>query len=607
LPCLVLVLLYPVAALLAGQDISWDQRNYHLYSSLSLIGNSFSSDILPSGVQTFGNPLASLSSAFILRVSAISSPASAAATLALLQGASPMLLYAIGLLLFENNRLLAFFAALIGGTGAFALSEAGNTMADLTISMLPLGSLYLLLLSGSFDDKRRIFSYIALAAGLAGAACGLKLTFIFFLPVSMLALAASIFQSSIDHSLYYLLRVYSRAAIIATAAFCLGGLLFASPMLYHSTLNTGSPIFPYANQIFQSPYHKPINWSDARFKSTSLQDIIIAPIYEFSDSYFPPYNPKRGLSTRRSEPVYRDVRPLLWAIASLTTSFLYIRRIYEWFDTSVKLDDDRFLFEKLTINLGTLLSYGIFLYATGIGRYSIPIQMLFGFVIVFAIQELSPILSGLVVNTVPKGEVSAMKAAAEEYGRKYKTLRPYNSRYILLALTLLTTLIFSVQLTPSWGRAPFEKHWSTVSSENQPSKSQLSNEKIFLPSNAPIVMLNKGYAWIRGALTTENPLYLWDLRQEIEEERVRAKILQSVLGSQYGHFFVLVQAKSNLDADKQVNLYLAQIKSLAKFKVQGCTGFKSFASDKFQICNVVADPFLSKSSLNEMLGHGRLD
>lgn len=65
--------------------------------------------------------------------------------------------------------------------------------------------------------------------------------------------------------------------------FCLIIIFFVTflPYLIDNILQTGSPIFPYYNNIFNSKYFADINWQDGAFGYKNLKELIIWPLYTF--------------------------------------------------------------------------------------------------------------------------------------------------------------------------------------------------------------------------------------------------------------------------------------------------------------------------------------
>lgn len=81
--------------------------------------------------------------------------------LALLQGLALVVVYGIGLHLLQGDRPLAFLSALMGGTAPLVLSEAGNTMADLTLALLSVSSLALALGAAAGPGSASVLAALA--------------------------------------------------------------------------------------------------------------------------------------------------------------------------------------------------------------------------------------------------------------------------------------------------------------------------------------------------------------------------------------------------------------------------------------------------------------
>ena len=545
--------LYPAFSWMHCQDANYDARNYHLYASLAFLANDYGSDLLPGGTQTFLNPLASLPAAGLYYASQWLGPLWPTLLFSLLQGLVLVLVYLIGLRLLSGDRPLAFMASLLGGTAPLVLSEAGNTMADLTLSLLSTGSVALLLMAldgqPTFLPKRWL---LVLSAGLAGAAVGMKLSFVFILPLLLVLLVSGSLSSGRVRSSFGILR--SNLAL-TVFPFLLSLLLFLLPQLIHSSLNTGSPLFPLFNRHFRSPLHEDVNSSDDRFLTDSLGEFFMAPLFDFTDSFHGPFKPSIGLLTHRSEVPFRDLRSLLFVLASMV-----ILALEFW----------RSLLPRLQLYwvLGLLLSSFLWLSTSGIGRYSIPLQLLQGLVIAMACRDL--------VSCWP-------------------LLRPRQSSFLLMAGILSLALV--TQITPSWGRTSFERHWSLVRGSFMPTPVvPFSHGHLNFPAGVPLLLLERPVGWIKvHTLSSHNPLLNWApgiANRSVGHSKlplVQARIQAKLLASGFDHFFVLALSTDLAVVDQHLHAFLSEAPQLlrAGFRPGTCSSYQAVSDmPDFSICTV---------------------
>ncbi|MEX1315806.1 MAG: hypothetical protein AB1Z22_01615 [Synechococcaceae cyanobacterium] len=547
-----LLALFPAFSAISGQDVNYDARNYHLYSSLTFLANDYGSDLLPGGTQTFLNPLASLPAAWLYTGSMIIGPLLPTLLLSLLQGFALVGIYAIGLLLLAGDRPLAFLAALLGGSAPLVLSEAGNTMADLTLSLLSVSSLWCALraVSGPGGPTQRRW-LLALAAGLLGAAVGMKLTFVITMP---LLAAVLLLGPPPSQGLRQALHRIPQATGLVLLPFLLSISLFASPQLIHSSLNTGSPIFPLFNNHFRSPLHEDVHPSEGRFQPDSWPAFLLAPLFDFTDSFFPPFDPQQDLQTRRSEVRFRDLRPLLWALSSLALLSLPALR-------------HRLGRLQAALVLGLASSYVFWLALSGIGRYAIPLQLLQGLVIALLCRQLT---AGL---ALPR--------------------RPWLPS-LLLAAALVCSL--ASQIIPSWGRTGFESHWTTISSASAPALVPLRDGRLQFPADVPVVLLDRPIGWVKShTLASGNPLLNWDpgiAPASVGHSKlpmVHRGLQQRLLDSGVSSFLVLVIPRGDALPAERLRTFLAEapLITAAGFEAGPCSHYQTGSGvEDFSLCSV---------------------
>ena len=259
-------LLYAAVGQLLGQDVNWDLQNYHYFDPYWVLVNHMR-DVTPAQLQTYMNPL--LDVPFYFAAQHLS-PRLIGALLAVIQGTSFPLLYLINRH-FTKSRLMALGLAGLGMFTAGTLSEVGTVFGDTLLAPLFLAAILLGLHSldaGRSDPGKRIGSVALIVSGcaIAGVAAGLKLS---ELPIAVgIAAAFPLVSGTFTE------RV--QKATWAGAALILGCLLSYGWWGYELATRYGSPILPYMNQIFHSPYAPPVSNNGAA--ATGIVDLLFFPI-----------------------------------------------------------------------------------------------------------------------------------------------------------------------------------------------------------------------------------------------------------------------------------------------------------------------------------------
>jgi hypothetical protein len=250
-----------------GVDVNWDLRNYHYFNGYSLVHWRYDTDIAPQGHEWFLNPI--LCAFFYLLLSSVPFPADAWILAALQLSSLPILV----LICREIDRELGHEVSSPAGWLALCLclaapiwwSELGTTFySSTTAPLVLLGLLFGLRgvrMASSAPPARILF---ALAGGAIGLACGLKLTNAPFAVSLLLALAIVLFP-------------LGAGIAVRRLSSYVGGLVagFAPTSWWNVFLfwRWGSPLFPYYNSIFRSPYYPAVNFRDLRFEFHSLPEL----------------------------------------------------------------------------------------------------------------------------------------------------------------------------------------------------------------------------------------------------------------------------------------------------------------------------------------------
>lgn len=252
LPLLVLALL--------GVDRNWDLRNYHLYNPHAWLSGRYAVDVAPAQLQSWHNPMLDVPLYLLVR-------AGAPTPLVALWLALP-LIGALACLLLLYRRLAGATAGIAGAvavavlavTGAGAVIANGASFNDAYVALAMLAALCLV------TGERPGPGAWVLAGLIAGAMAGLKLTAaVYCIGLAAAALAAPGW----------------RAAPVRLLALAVGGLVgFAltfGAWGWTQWQAHANPVFPYFNQVFQSPDALPLPWADTRFRPEGLGQALAIP------------------------------------------------------------------------------------------------------------------------------------------------------------------------------------------------------------------------------------------------------------------------------------------------------------------------------------------
>lgn len=394
-----------ITALILGKDANWDLKNYHYYNGYAFLTGRLDYDIAPAQIQTYLNPLFDV---FVyLGIKYL--PAKVFGfVLGAMQGVGIWLVYLLSRFVtrgypVKSSMLIAILAAFAAFSGAGWFSEIGNTMGDNIVSIFVLSALLLTVSCPSpitLSNGKRIL----IGAGfLLGFCTGLKLV-------------AAVYFVGFFISLIFLMdkRQIVVQYVVLSASFAVGMAASIGFWMVKLWEKFQSPLFPFYNKIFHSPYFEHSNFADGRFLPKTLWQKIFYPFFFAKDPQLV------------SEIVFRDFRlPVLYVVISL---FLL------WSLTIVLLFRKELLKDLINDNRKTyfLVSFAIISYfgwqmMFSVYRYVITLELLTPVVVIAVLtsimknQKLSGWLSTcilffLIVTVIPMN-----------WGR-----RPWGNSYISL-------------------------------------------------------------------------------------------------------------------------------------------------------------------------------
>jgi hypothetical protein len=339
-----------------GQDISWDLRNYHYYAGFAFLHKPLDYDFAPAQVQSFFNPLQHVLSYLLLTWL----PAKLVAiVLGAVQGLNFYLVFQISqhLLLLRLSKgpryILSLCNAAAGFYGTANVIELGTTMGDNLYSILILTAILLILrhlISGRAEDSRKTLA-LGLAGCLLGFAFALKLTAVVY--ISAIGLILAVLLPLTGTRFRILMVLYAGLACGFAAGYGIWGA--------HLYRQYKSPVYPYLNNIFRSPYYDLDNTMDARFKPRNREEVLFYPFF---------FTVKNGLI---NEMPFREVRFALCYIAvfGVTATLLF-----RWFRAGTWTSGSPDLVLLVFLTALFAVSYAVWQYLFSILRYLIVLELL---------------------------------------------------------------------------------------------------------------------------------------------------------------------------------------------------------------------------------------
>lgn len=383
-----------------GQDINWDQQNYHLYSIYAILHGKMSENIIPSQLQTWTNPFGNVIQYFIVMTF---HPLIASIILAAISSISVSLIYFITKTMIDNcnnnstknSVFISILSAICAFFSPLFISEIGTTFSDY------LGNIFILLSILLVWKKGFSIASYFFAGALLGVAMDIKLTNAIFVFGWVAAIIAVETKNAIRP------LVASGAGAVATYL-PIGGAW--NIYVYHLFKN---PLFPLYNHVFKSDSYPALSMLDQRFKPKSFAEAL---------EYFP----KWALGEHPTNELYfRDSRFLI-ALIVVVLSAPCMAAFY----CNRKEHTSGFVFEKkrsLFILAFSILSFIAWLNLFGIERYAILLEQLAPIVILISLSLLCA-----------------------------------SQRTFVSAAVMSVALIVGTTSPPSWGRAKFAGDWGAV-------------------------------------------------------------------------------------------------------------------------------------------------
>lgn len=380
-------------AWLQGQDANWDLLNYHFYNAYMWLDGRIARDVHVAGVQSFLNPLPDLPFYAAARLGI--PPRVFFLALAAVQGAGLFMVHRIAILAVPgvSTPVAAVVGTLAGVTAAFGagfLTEVGNTMHDSTLGVLVLAALWLVLAQWRPAEGPSA-RMIVVAGALAGTALGMKLTF----GPQCLGLAVAVLSLP-GRAMTRLTRAAAFSVACATAAAMTGG-----PWMWTMARHFGSPLFPFYNAVFHSPFAPPTNFADGRFLPTTAWQAVVYPFHWIA------------IQDLVAESPFRDARfaAVMVALSMLAGSAL-LARLSGQVQPAVRPTN-----VLMTLTTFWVVSYVVWLGMFSVYRYAIPLEMLSGALVIGVLAVLAPPWTRFLAMAAPVCLALSVSTRPPDFGR----------------------------------------------------------------------------------------------------------------------------------------------------------------------------------------------
>jgi hypothetical protein len=436
-----------VISLLLGQDANWDLKNYHIHNPWALLNNRAGSDIFTAGIQTYFNPLLDLPYYFLAIEWFPSSPRLVAFLMGFPAG---VLLFFVWLCASEVLRafkvdkysvfLMTGIVVAIGMTGAATVSQWGATFNEIQVAAIVVAGIYIII--AKIDIDKPSFKWIMSSGVCFGVAAGLKLTAAIYAPGAFLAIA--IISGN--------LKIGIRRIVCFPIGWAVGFLLFYGWWGYHLYELTGSPIFPWFNNLFESPWVSSAILMDNRFKPNGFVETLFYPFHWLS--------PKPMVV---AEPIFADPRFSLAYLSFLMVGLAYIFHCSGKGLKSINTFNGAGMpRQAATLMIWLVVSYVLWQLMSSILRYAVPIEVFTGLMI----------LIGLLVIA--------------------RLLNAFNySLWVILMLLVICWLCATYTQYPEWGRVGYGKQVINV-------------DKVDFPENSLIIFNGPPIAYLAPFLSRNN-------------------------------------------------------------------------------------------------------
>ncbi|MBR4127800.1 MAG: hypothetical protein IKR09_09535 [Alphaproteobacteria bacterium] len=250
----------------------WDFANYHYYNAWAFLNDRLNVDVVPAFVNTFFSPFIELP-AYFLTNALNDHPVIFSAIMAVPYGLLLFASYKIATLFFspetEQGRIRIGLTILLYIGSDAVLSQVSATTHEHFMSFMVIFALYPLL-KGIKEHHLNINSCF-LSGFILGAAAGLKMTYASYAAATGISLI--VFYKRIDNPL--------KTIFLFTFAGFVGFMMSYGYWGWTLWKNFQSPVFPFFNSVFQSPYWEGADYKDMPYFNKSWLTILFFPVFLF--------------------------------------------------------------------------------------------------------------------------------------------------------------------------------------------------------------------------------------------------------------------------------------------------------------------------------------
>ena len=337
----------------AGKDLNWDFFNYHLYGPHLLLEGRFDRDYFGGGLAGYLNPLVHVPLYLMVRAGWHSLVI--AGILTFVHSLNLLLAWQVSDRLLPASQPSRGWYLCCGVLLAFAspvfLAEMGSSFADALTSIPVLAALLLLL--GEYSKDNGDWRRFAAAGLLLGLATGLKLSNALFAVGATFALLPLVARK----------RGLGPSVLALVLGGLAGGLLAHGYWSFLLWREFGNPLFPAANNLFQSEDFPSVMFHDRRFLQGDVTDLLTLP-----------FRMLEHRTTIYSEGLAPDIRPLaLFVLAAV--SLLFGRWGGQRASAGAAPDVSRRLGFATTFFVACFVLWAV---SSRIGRYAMPLWLLAG-------------------------------------------------------------------------------------------------------------------------------------------------------------------------------------------------------------------------------------
>ncbi len=408
-----------------GQDINFDQRQYHFYNAYALVHGRIDFDSSPAGAQTFLSQYYNIPF-FYLALHA--PPRVTGFVMGAVHGLNVWLVGVIAWTVFADFRQRSRIFAAAGATAFGVWSPAfitglGTSLGDLAVSIPALAGVACISRKIAEVDRSaraptRVWPMYVVGGLGIGIGAGLKWSetpFAVGVVVALVLLAVA-------------RRMPARAALFVACGSALGFVATTAWWSYQLWTRFGSPFFPYYNRIFKSPYYPDRSFFEVagRYPLGGISGVLGLPFSTLATS-------------RRVSPLdLRDWRfALIVVLIVIAVVTLLIRRQRPTLTTPA-------WFVLLTSGA----TYVVWALTFRIERYLAPIELLSGIILVL-------LLSMTIANR----------------------------RVVAAAFVGVTIAVAAAVKTPDYGHIPFGPSWYAV---GLPPMALTPNSMVIIASLDPV-------------------------------------------------------------------------------------------------------------------------